>query len=205
MTQITRSNGTVYTTKDDNNRYFMPKEWTDFLEVLKPKQRHTAICQINTGARINEIRHLKEYDVNYINHFLVLRITKTKAKKGESKPKPRTIPISSQFSKYLKKWFRHNEDIKLLSTPAMCQAIKKAAANIGLRNPHEFSTHNIRKTAEMYMLALGVDGFKVCSHLGHNPSTAISHYVSPDIFTIEDRLRIRDIMGDLYSKNEIRV
>ena len=63
-----------------------------------------------------------------------------------------------------------------------------------------FSVHNVRKTLESWLIARGVDGFKVCAHMGHDPRTAIKNYVSPDIFNFDDRNKIRIIIGDLYER-----
>ena len=63
-----------------------------------------------------------------------------------------------------------------------------------------YSTHNIRKTLETWLMALGVDSLKVAMHMGHTIAIAQKHYISPDIFNWEDRKMMREIIGDLYAR-----
>jgi len=164
---------------------------------------------INTGARINEARHIKFGDIDYERNYVTIRITKVKAKKGEKKPIPRLVPISNQFKKYLKKLMKERnltmEDyIPTISTSAMAYALKQHTKRIGRKDWYDFSAHNLRKTFECWLIALGIDGFKVAKHLGHTPSVALSSYISPDIFSNDDKQEIRKILGDLYSYSEKR-
>jgi len=204
MNQITRSNGLKYTLKENKDRFLYPKEYFKVFDAMKSKQQHTTKVLINTGARINEARHIEPTDIDYERKVIILRVTKTKAKKGEKKGKPRWIPISTQFSKYLKKWFRLHNKIQILSTPAYNIGLKKATTIAGIKNPTDFSAHNMRKTFENYLLALGVDGLKVCAHVGHDPATAVNSYITADLFNYEDKMAMRDIIGDLYVQNNNR-
>jgi integrase len=202
---LTRKNGRTYTLKEDKNRFFYPAEYQKAHDCMKKKQQHTATCLINTGARINEARHIEYTDIDLVNNRLTLRITKSKAKKGESKGRVRIIPISSQFSRYLKQYFsKVGQDKKLgiLSTSAFDTAIKKAAKKAGINNPNDFSAHSLRKTIETWLLSLNVDSGKILAHLGHDIRTAMQHYVSPDIFTYEEKKQMREIIGDLYETNK---
>ena len=168
-----------------------------FYDKLKPSQKYTFHFLINTGARINEARHVESFDVDLERKRLVLRITKVKAKKKEKHPRPRNIPISSQFTKYLKKNMDSN---KILSTPAANIAMKKALQKAGIKDWKMFSIHNIRKTLEVWLMALGVDGLKITAHMGHSMITAAGHYVSPDVFSYEEKNKMRQIIGDLYMR-----
>ncbi len=205
---IIRKNGRSYSMKENKMRFFFPKEFIEFEKQLKLKQHHTVRCLLNTGARINEIRNVRIEDCDLDNKRITLRITKTKAKKGEKHGKVRTIPISSEFAKYLKKYFRENElkdehFIGILSTPATLIAIKNAARKSNIDDWRNFSAHNLRKTLEVWLMALGVSDLPLTAHLGHDIKTAASHYVSPDIFGHEEKLLIRSILGDLYDhRNE---
>ena len=99
-----RIDGRAYTVRDNRDRFFYPKEWIKFFEVIKESQHLTFDFLINTGARINEARNVKVEDVDLANKRIILRVTKVKSKKGEKNPRPRTIPISSQFCKRLKRY-----------------------------------------------------------------------------------------------------
>ncbi len=200
---ITRKNGKVYTLKDNTHRFFFPDEYMKFFDSLKDRQKHTVKCLINTGARINEIRNVKVNDIDFKNHRIVLRVTKTKAKKKEHKGRIRTIPISSQFSRYLKGYSIDLSDesyLSILSTPATNIGMKKAAELAKIDNPRDFSAHSLRKTIETWLMALGVDGLALTAHLGHDIRTAAQHYVSPDVFSFEEKKKMRLVIGDLYDR-----
>jgi len=193
---IKTKNGKDYTVRHNRDRFFFPDEWMKFYDKLKPMQKYTFNFLINTGARINEARNVKPFDIDLERKRIVLRITKVKAKKGEKHPRPRNIPISSQFAKFLKK----KMDNKILSTPAANIGMKKALQKAGIKDWKMFSIHNIRKTLETWLMALSVDGLKIVSHMGHSMSTAAGHYVSPDVFSWEEKSKMRMIIGDLYQR-----
>jgi hypothetical protein len=39
-------------------------------------------------------------------------------------------------------------------------------------------------------------------HMGHSLAIAMKYYISPDIFSWDDKNQMRDIIGDLYSKTQ---
>jgi integrase len=200
---ITLKDGRAYTLRANRDRFFYPNEWMDFFDELKPSQKMTFDFLLSTGARINEARHVQIGDIDIGNRRIILRVTKIKAKKGERNPRPRTIPISSQFAKRLKKATDKGSNdnyIRILSTPAANIAMKKGLQKAGIKDWYMFSVHNIRKTLEIWLMALGVDSLKLTAHIGHDIKTAAQHYVSPDIFSWEEKKRMRDIIGDLYER-----
>ena len=205
MITITKKNGQVYRLKENKNRFYFPDEYLTMFKLLRPKAQHYIRILMNTGARINEARHIKVEDINLDDKWIILRITKTKAKKGETRGTPRYIPISSQLAKYLKTYIRKkklcNVDVlNIPSTPACGLMLKRASAKAGLKNPRDFSAHSLRKTMETYLMALNVNDMKIVKHLGHDFRTAVSHYISPDIFNPTQRMQMRDILGDLYER-----
>jgi len=200
-----RIDGRAYTVRDNRDRFFYPKEWIKFFEVIKESQHLTFDFLINTGARINEARNVKVEDVDLANKRIILRVTKVKSKKGEKNPRPRTIPISSQFCKRLKRYIKgkkNEELIGLLSTPAANIAMKKALKKAKIDDWVMFSIHNIRKTIETWLIALDVNSMRISSHMGHDISTALQHYVSPDVFSYDEKGQMKDVIGDLYEKRE---
>lgn len=205
LRQIIRKDGKPMSLKEDNNRFFFPEEYMKFEDKLKAKQKHSVRFLINTGARINEARHVVVEDVAFSNKRITLRVTKTKAKKKETRGRIRNVPISTQFAKYLNKYvndkkLNRENTFNILSTPAMNIAMKKAATLAKLKNPKDFSPHSLRKTLETWLMALGVDGLALTAHFGHDMKTAAQHYVSPDIFSWEEKQKIREIIGDLYGR-----
>ena len=220
-----RKDGKKYSVRDDRGRFFYPSEWMKFFDALNERQKFTFRFLINTGCRINEARHVRVGDIDLDNKRILVRITKVKAKKGEKNHKPRTIPISSQFAKYLRWVFRENnltnecylassndpkkdemsENPKLfkygiLSNPGGHLALKKNLKKSGIKDWYNFSLHNIRKSLETWFVALNVDGMKITAHIGHDLKTAAQHYVSADVFSFEEKKQMRLIIGDLYQQ-----
>ena len=203
--EITRKNGRTYTVRSNRDRFWFPDEWIKFYNALKPFQQHSFNFQINTGARINELRNVRVEDMDIERKRITLRVTKIKAKKKETTPRPRIIAISTQFAKYMKKYIRDNElkgqdYTRVLSTPAANICIKKVCEKVGIKDYWMLSSHNIRKTHGNYLKALGVDAGEICSRLGHDYNTFLKSYASPDIFSSEEKQKIRDIVGDLYQR-----
>lgn len=203
LKSITKKNGQVYSVRSNRDRFFYPAEWMSFYDKLKDGQKFTFNFLINTGARINEARYTKVGDCDIEHQRIILRVTKVKAKKGEKNPRPRTIPISSQFAKQLKKELQgrtNDEYVGILSTPAANIAMKKALQRAGIKDWYMFSIHNIRKTLEVWLMALGVDSLPLTAHIGHDIKTAVQHYVSPDIFNFKEKQDMRLVIGDLYAR-----
>ncbi len=205
ITTITRSNGRSYSVRSNRDRFFYPDEWGVVSGLFSKRQRLTFAFLINTGARINEARNVRVEDIDLERKRLILRVTKVKARKGEKNPRPRTIPLSTQFTKYLKKHIKVNklknsDYLGVISTPGANNGLKIAAKKAGIKDWNMFSVHNIRKTLETWLMALGIDGLKITAHLGHSMQVAASNYVSADVFTWDEKTKIRRIIGDLYGR-----
>lgn len=205
MQSLTRKNGKPYTLRDNKDFFFFPKDYQKFEDTLKKKQKHSVKVLINTGARHMEAYNIKVGDCDLNNNRIILRVTKTKAKKKEKKGKQRIISVSSQFSKYLRKWIRDNkleeEDyIGVLTNGSLNKAYKIAGQKVGIKGWRNIASHTFRKTHGNWLKALGIDGAEICTRLGHDYNTFLSSYSSPDIFNWDDRNKIRDIFGDLYRK-----
>lgn len=198
-----RKDGKKYSIRNNRDRFFYPNEWMDFFDKVINSQKLTFNFLINTGARINEAINVKVNDIDLINKRLTLRVTKVKSAKGEKHPRPRIIPLSTQFTKYLKKHIKEanlssNEYLGIKSKPATHIAMKKALRKAKIYDWYMFSTHNIRKTFETWLMALGIDGLKITTHLGHSMAVAVGHYISPDVFSWEEKSKMREIIGDIY-------
>ena len=209
MTTIKKGRWGTYTIKENKKVFFFPDEWQKIMKIAKPRQQLNLNMQIHTGARVEEALNVKVEDIDFNRNNLTLRVTKVRARKKETKPTPRIIPISSQFAKQLRKYIKlydlKQEDyFPMLGKQAVTVALKKLAEKVGRKDYKDFSSHNIRKTFECWLIAIGIDGFKTAKHLGHTPAVALGSYISPDIFTYEDKKLIREILGDLYSYREGR-
>lgn len=192
--------------KTDNNRFLYPDEWKKFTDaVKKSKQLLLYELQFNTGARFDEVLHVRPRDFDFERNNLRLWKTKTKAKKKEKVGKPRTISLSSEFTKKIKKFCKDknpNDYLWDVSQAGYNQLLKKKLKKIGVQAWKEFSSHNVRKTHGMYLKALGIDIGEICTRLGHDYNTYIQHYGSADIFSDRDLLMIRELLGDLYRRRE---
>lgn len=191
----------------DLNRFFFPDEWKKFMgELDKPKYKNRMFyeLQFQTGARFDEVKHLRPIDFDFERNNVRLWKTKTKAKKGEKVGKPRTISLSSEFSKRVKKFCsskKPDDYLFIVSQAGYNQLLKRKLEKLGIEDWRNFSSHNIRKTHGMYLKALGIDIAEICTRLGHDYNTYIKHYGSADIFSEKDMRAIRDLMGDLYYRS----
>ena len=215
-----KSNGIKYTVRDYRNKYFFPDDWKQFYKQLNPNKSFIFDVLINTGARIEEALCIKAGNIRWDRNYLTLYVTKIKAKKGETKPTPRDIVFSSEFSRKLKKYISENnlkdEDYLFLDNSkkyltrqelkketkskavAVSQMMKRALVKSGIKDYWNFSLHNIRKTHGMWLKALDVKFEEICKRLGHDANTYLKHYGSSDIFNRQDRQEIIKILGDVY-------
>jgi len=194
-------------TYKDTNRFFFPDEWKKFTSIInKPKFKNKLLyeLQFNTGARFDEAIHTRPCDFDFERNNLRLWKTKTKAKKGEKVGKPRTISLSSEFSKRIRKFCsekKPDEYLFKISQAGYNQLLKRKLKEVGIKDFNIFSSHNIRKTHGMYLKALGIDIAEICTRLGHDYNTYIKHYGSADIFSEKDMRAIRELLGDLYFRS----
>ena len=181
--------------KEDKFRFFYPPEFEKLLDHLNKNGKFTASFMINTGARINELRgFIKDPVFDNERNNITLLHTKIRARLKERTPRSRTIPISKSFFRQLK------EDVKIkrvLSTNAFNIQLRFGCKKAKIKTPHQFSSHNIRKTFATWLLSLGVDGFKLAKHLGHTPNELARDYATNDIFNHKDKQIMRSILKDL--------
>lgn len=193
--------GREYSVRTDRRRFFYPDEWKKFMNQLRYKNHALFLFMFNTGCRIDEALHIRPCDFDFSRNTIRLWKTKTKAKKGETHGKPRTISLSSKFTKKIKTHcskFSNEEFIFKGSIQSANQLMKRNLQKIGIEDYYNFSTHNIRKTHGMYLKALGIDMGEICTRLSHDYDTYISHYGSADVFSEKDMRNIRELMDDLY-------
>jgi len=204
-----RKNGKKYSVREHRMNHLLPEQWKKFMSLVKSERaRLTFELLIQTGARINEARNIKKDDCDFERNTIKLRITKTKAKKGETKGKPRTIPISSKFMKRLKKHLLQVIDdggvVGILSTPAANLSFKKYLKLSGVKDYYMYSIHSIRKTHGNWLKVMGnlglmkVDAMEICLRLGHDYNTFLSNYGSSSVMDNRDVQIVKEILGDLY-------
>ena len=153
---------------------------------------------INSGARINECRGFKQDPIfdNQRDNITLIH-TKVRAKLGEKRPDPRTLPLSKSYFKELKKDI---DNRRVLSTNAFNIALRKSCVKAKIKNSEQFSSHNIRKTFATWMLSLGVLPHKLSAHLGHTERELMKDYGTNDVFNLNDKMIMRSIFKELPSK-----
>lgn len=193
--------GREYSVRTDRRRFFYPDEWKMFLKALRINKRDLFDFVFNTGCRIDEALYIRPCDFDFERNNVRLWKTKTKARKGETHGKPRTISLSSGFAKRMKKHcsnYANENRIFIGSVQSTNQLLKRALQKTTIGDWYNFSTHNIRKTHGMYLKALGIDVGEICVRLGHDINTYTEHYGSADVFSEKDMRGIRELLGDLY-------
>lgn len=201
LIKITKKDGTPYTIRVDRSRYFYPSEWLKFFGSLRLANKPLFDFLINTGTRIEEAVYIRAIDFDFNRNNVRVWKTKTKAKKGETFGKPRTIPISSQYCKRVKSVCQKRENYLFWTTPqAANQLLKRKLESIGVIDYYNFSLHNVRKTHGMWLKSLGVPAEEICLRLGHDYNTYLKHYGSAEIFSTIDIRQIEQLLGDLYQR-----
>ena len=176
-----RDDGKKYSVRENRMSFFMPDIWEKMIEHLKgEKAKLTAELLIQTGSRIDEVRHIQKGDIDFDRNTIKLIKTKTKAKKGERTGKPRNLSVNSEFIWDLKKLLKdktnehqigmcddphcfrcknltpeNKEDLLFLSTSAFNLAIKKALQKAKVKDYYMYSAHSIRKTHGNWLKVLG--------------------------------------------------
>jgi len=208
-----RKDGKKYLVRDHRSRYFFPEEWKQFYKQLKKDKQPIFDFLIQSGARIDEARHIRPSDFDFDRDAVRLWKTKTKAKKNERSGKPRTISLSPSFTKRIKKYINERklnenskdylfsaekEKLKPITKQAVWQMMRRKLIDAGIKDYFNFSLHNIRKTHGNWIKALGVPAEEICLRLGHNFETYLKHYGSASIFNNLDMVKISKILEGLY-------
>ena len=200
---------TTYKTKTNPKRYFRPDEWIKFINVINnPKHKFWFEFLLHTGMRYDEACNVKVKHIELnICHINIL-----KPKGG------RTEIREIMISEYLRDRINHQIRVMKLSeddfimtnktkngrwkTPSiayMDKALKTYCKKTGIKDYEDFSCHTFRKTLEMYGIALNVHARNLEMHFGHTPTTANKHYISPQLFTQEEKVLIKSILDTLWN------
>ena len=205
----TKRNGVQYSVRRDRHRYFFPDEWLTFINKVKLKRQLLFETLLQTGGRIEEVLNITPQDFDFGRNTVTLRVTKSKAKKGQTKEMggtSRGFVVSSDYIKKVKKEIirmKPDEKIFKISKQATWRLMKRRLAAAGIKDVYNFSLHNIRKTTGMYLKTLipfsrEITESEICMRLGHDMNTFLKHYGSPSIFNERDKIAMIKIMGDVY-------
>lgn len=199
----TKKNGVKYSVRTDRSSYFFPDKWENFFNYIKDEKKPIFDVLINTGARIEEALNIKPEDFDWERNNLTLKVTKSKATKGESIGKKRTFQISSQFARRMRKYINDNK-IQIgqilfpMTKQAVSQLMKRTLKQVQPQDWYMYSLHNIRKTHGNWLKALDVNSDEICLRLGHDHNTYLKHYGSASIFDRKDKMLMIKILGDVY-------
>jgi len=207
-----KKDGKSYLVRDHRGRFFFPDEWSKFYKCFKDGQEELFDFLIQTGCRIDEARHVRPIDFDFDRDSVRLWKTKTRAKLGERSGKPRTISLSPLFTKRVRGYIKNRKlDLqsdkylfvdkktgKPVSKQGVWQMMKRKLIEAEIKDSHNFSIHNIRKTHGNWIRALGVPADEVCLRLGHDMNTYLKHYGSSSVFSNIDLLQINKILDGLY-------
>lgn len=198
-----KSDGKRYTVRDDRSSYFFPERWEIFMRQIKDEKQPIFDALISTGGRIEEVLNIKPEDFDWERNNLTLKVTKTKAAKGETVGRKRTFSISSQFARRMRKYINDNkimigQVLFPVSKQAVSQMFKRGLQRAEFKDWQQFSLHNIRKTHGNWLKALEIDSDEICLRLGHDHNTYLRHYGSASIFDRKDKLLMIKILGDVY-------
>lgn len=186
--------------KQNPKRFFYPQEWMTFLSTLrKDKQRFFFEVLLHTGCRYNEAAHIRVEDINFQKELLF--IAKPKGGKG----KERTLQISSYLAQRLADYIKLNslqgsDTLGFPTNAYLNRRMQEALKKMRLNDWRDFSCHNIRKTTEMWLIAINVNYLSIIAHIGHTLNVAEAHYVSTSLFSNEDKEIIKTILGNLLQK-----
>lgn len=222
-----KSNGKTYSVRQDRRRYFFPDEWNEFIKLIKNKEhKFFFLTAIHTGGRIMEILNLKYKDIDENRGTINFTIVKQrKAKKNfYAIGKSRGFFVSDNYIDEYKSFIRSKkinpEDYIFLDNSklpnnyndldnqqrkkyfaskvvAYSNLLKRTLKKTSIKDPHNFSPHNLRKTYGMWMRTFHFDMGELCYRMGHDMDTYIAHYGSSLIFTDEERRKIQKIMGNV--------
>jgi len=181
--------------KQSKKRFFYPPDFEKMFDYLNKNGKFTSTFMINCGCRIMEAREfMKNPIIDSSRNTITLLRTKVRARLKEKLSEGRTPRVSKNFIKYLKENISSH---RILSTNAFNIQLRAACKKAGIKNPHQFSSHNIRKTFATWMLSLGVDGFKLAQYLGHTPNELARDYATNDVFNHKDKQIMRSILREL--------
>ena len=185
--------------KENPTRFFDPDEWEKFIYNCNLKWRPYFWIMMLTGLRHNEASNISDKDIDTKNKWIVI----LKAKGGRTRI--RYVHLSSYALKFIKNFVKENNmsnnntRFNFPTRQGMRQYMHEICKQQNIKGWNDFSTHNLRKTHENYLLTLNKDSMKVATHMGHTSKTALDHYVSSAFIKDKKQLdKIREWLGDIF-------
>jgi len=198
MVLVAKGRWGKYSLKENPKRFFTPIEWTKFFNELHPRNKFHFLFLFSTGMRYNEAKQVVVGDIDFGRKWIVVK----KAKGGRGKI--RYSHFSTNFIKHLRYHISFNnlKNVDVLGFPTiqgMNKILKRTCKKIGIKDYKDFSIHNIRKTHENYLLALGKHHFHISNHMGHTIDIASGHYISGALIKGDvEKNKIKKWFGDMF-------
>lgn len=199
----------TYRKKQNIKRFFYPQEWLKLMNtVINDKHKFWLEMLLHTGARFDEVRNIRVRDIDLQREEIF--IAEPKGGRG----KQRTIQISTYLSNKIGLHIKKEElgkDESILTTvykgrrkpitnQFLGKYLKRYCKASGIVDWEDFSCHNIRKTTEMWLIAMNINHLAVVAHIGHNIDVASTFYVSTQRFNSVDKALIKTILDNLLQK-----
>jgi len=159
------------------------------VNCANPRLRPILIIALNTGMRKGEILHLRWSDVDFDNHYLFLKQTKSN--------RPRKIPMSGFVAYVLRAIKRIGEFVFVNPKTGrplsdLQTGFKAACRNAGIS---DLRFHDLRHTAATYMVTGGIDLVTVKEILGHATIQMTMRYAHP---TPENKRHAVEVLAALF-------
>jgi len=163
------------------------------IDVANGYMRPVIILALNTGMRKGEILGLKWNDVDFIEHYIYLKKTKSNVM--------RKVPMNSVVSGMLKKLKREGNYV--FTNPAtglqysdIFHPFKAACEEAKIR---DLRFHDLRHTAATLMVMGGIDLVTVKEILGHSTIEMTMRYAHP---TPENKRKAVEILGLVFEAQQ---
>ncbi len=184
----------VYREKENKLRYLDPDEFWLFVNSIKPSLQKYYWVLYLTGLRYKEAKHVTANHIDWKNRAIII----FKAKGGFQ----RNANFSTYGKHKLVEYFKGRDKDKPLDFPTiqhLRRVLQETCKKHRFKWWQDLSVHNIRKSHENALLAVGVDKSMLTAHMGHTPKTAQEHYIS-SVF-IKDKKQLKKLeswFGDIF-------
>ena len=182
---------------------------------------------LNTCARIMEALHLKPSNFDFQRETITFEVVKSRKANKKllfASGKKRSFFVSDKYIKlvkaYVKKYNIASDDYLFINKQELPEnyatltnleknkyfkktkvsyhmLMKSHLKKANITNYQDFSLHNIRKTYGNWMRTFNIDMQELCYRLGHDYETFMSNYGSSLMFNESDKIKIRNIMGNV--------
>ena len=187
----------IYREKEIKTRFFNPDEWESYIYSLGTNLQFYNWFLMLTGLRYKEAKHVRVHHIDFKNKQLIV----IKPKGGKVM---RYVQLSSYAIKLIRtriteKNLKYEDTFNFPSIQHISESMKLLCKKKNIPNNRDFSTHNLRKTHENYLMALSFPENKMTMHMGHTQKTAQEHYLSSAFIKDKKQLdKIRTWLGDIF-------